>query len=119
MNITVILCTYNRAHSLSKALESAANLAVPSSIAWEVLVVDNNSNDETPKIVEQFSSRYPTLFRYLFQPPPGKSHALNSGIQAACGNILAFMDDDVIVDPSWLSNLTTVLHVGEFAGAGG
>jgi len=119
MNITVILCTYNRAHSLSKALESAANLTLPSSIAWEVLVVDNNSNDQTPKIIEQFCSRYPNRFRYLFEPRPGKSHALNSGIQAAHGNILAFMDDDVIVESSWLNNLTTVLDTGEFAGAGG
>ena len=119
MNITIILCTYNRAHSLSKALESAANLTVPSSIAWEVLVVDNNSTDDTQKSVETFCNRYPNRFRYLFEPRPGKSHALNSGIQAACGNILAFMDDDVIVEPSWLNHLTTVLHAGEFAGAGG
>lgn len=119
MNITVILCTYNRAHSLSKALESAANLTVPNYIAWEVLVVDNNSDDQTPKVVEQFSNRYPTRFRYLFEPRSGKSHALNSGIQAARGNILAFMDDDVLVERSWLNNLTTVLHAGECAGVGG
>jgi glucosyl-dolichyl phosphate glucuronosyltransferase len=119
MTITVILCTYNRAQSLSKALESAANLMVPDSIAWEVLVVDNNSNDETKNIVEQFSNRHPNRFRYLFEPRPGKSYALNSGIQAARGNILAFIDDDVIVETSWLNNLTTVFHADEFAGAGG
>ena len=47
MNITVILCTYNRCHSLAKALASAAALRVPESAEWEVLVVDNNSRDQT------------------------------------------------------------------------
>jgi len=119
MNITVILCTYNRCRSLAKALASAAALQVPESIEWEVLVVDNNSRDQTSEVVKEFCTRYPGRFRYLFEPEPGKSHALNSAIREARGTVLAFMDDDVTVDRSWLTNLTAVLQSGEWAGAGG
>jgi glycosyltransferase involved in cell wall biosynthesis len=119
MNITVILCTYNRCQSLAKTLASAAALRVPESVEWEVLVVDNNSRDQTCEVVREFVNRYPSRFRYLFEPQPGKSYALNSGIQEARGTVLAFVDDDVTVEPSWLTNLTATLHRGEWAGAGG
>jgi glycosyltransferase involved in cell wall biosynthesis len=119
MDITVILCTYNRCQSLAKALDSAAGLTLPQSVDWEVLVVDNNSHDQTREVVEGFCRRYPGRFRYLFEPQPGKSYALNAGIRDASGDILAFMDDDVILEPSWLQNLTLSLHDKQWAGAGG
>jgi glycosyltransferase involved in cell wall biosynthesis len=119
MNVTVILCTYNRFQSLTQALDSVAVSLLPSSVGWEVLVVDNNSKDRTREVVEDFSRRYPGRFRYLFEPKQGKSHALNSGIREAQGEILAFMDDDVTVEPTWLQILTANLHDGQWAGAGG
>ena len=119
MNVTVILCTYNRCRSLAKAIESAAALNVSESVEWEVLVVDNNSRDQTCEVVRDFCNRYPGRFRYLFEPQPGKSYALNSGIREARGTVLAFIDDDVTVEPSWLTNLTATLYNGEWAGAGG
>ena len=99
MNTTIIVCTYNRCKSLAKTLESIATLRVPGPVEWEVLVVDNNSTDQTRAVVEGFSCRYPSRFRYLFEPQQGKSCALNAGIQAARGEILAFTDDDVTVEP--------------------
>jgi glucosyl-dolichyl phosphate glucuronosyltransferase len=119
MRLTVILCTYNRCRSLAKALESVAASQLPSAVEWEVLVVDNNSRDETRGVVEDFCARYPGRFRYLFEPQPGKSYALNSGVQEARGEILAFMDDDVTVEPTWLQELTAALEGGEWVGAGG
>jgi glucosyl-dolichyl phosphate glucuronosyltransferase len=119
MNITLIVCTYNRCESLAATLDSIARSALPDSIEWEVLVVDNNSGDQTREIAEGFCRRYPTRFRYLFEAHPGKSYALNSGIRAARGDILAFTDDDVIVDPNWLRNLTARLHSIEWSGAAG
>jgi GT2 family glycosyltransferase len=82
-------------------------------------VVDNNSNDQTHEVVEDFSCRHPGRFRYLFEPKPGKSHALNAGIREAHGDILAFIDDDVIVERNWLRNLTAALDGNAWAGAGG
>jgi glycosyltransferase involved in cell wall biosynthesis len=119
MKITVVLCTYNRCQSLAKALASAAALTLPDSVEWEVLVVDNNSRDQTREVVEDFCGRYPGRFRYLFEPQPGKSYALNAGIREARGDVLAFMDDDVTVERSWLQNLTAGLQDSEWAGAGG
>src|SRR5271156_2755228 len=95
MKLSDILCTYNRAESLAKALASIAQSTVPDSIQWEVLVVDNNSRDATRSVVEEFWWRDPSRFRYLFEPKQGKSNALNAGIQQARGEILAFTDDDV------------------------
>ena len=119
MNITVVLCTYNRCETLAKALRSVAMSKVPESLGWEVLVVDNNSDDQTRNVVDEYCTEFPGRFRYLFESQPGKSHALNSGIEAARGQLLAFMDDDVIVEPMWLQNLTARLHDRKWAGCGG
>ncbi len=84
MKISVILCTHNRCQSLAKALNSLAALTLPESVEWEVLVVDNNSSDGTREVVQRdFCGRYPGRFRYLFEPQPGKSYALNAGIRQA------------------------------------
>lgn len=119
IKISVILCTYDRCTSLAKTLESVEASLLPASVGWEVLVVDNNSKDQTREVVNGFCLRYPGRFRYLFEPRQGKSHALNTGIREAGGEILAFLDDDVIVEPVWLQNLTANLHDGKWAGAGG
>jgi GT2 family glycosyltransferase len=92
---------------------------MPESVEWTVLVVDNNSNDGTLKVVEDFCNRHPGRFRYIFEPRQGKSRALNTGIREARGEVLAFMDDDVTVEPTWLRNLTSLLHDSGYAGAGG
>ena len=119
MNITVVVCTYNRCQSLAQALESVACSRMPASVDWNVLVVDNNSRDQTPSVVEDYRRRYPNRFRYLFESRPGKSHALNAALRAAQADVLAFMDDDVKVDPDWLHNLTSCFRDPQWAGAGG
>ena len=115
MDITVILCTFNRSRMSCRRLWPALLprcCRIP--IGWEVLVVDNNSKDKTREVVDEFRDQYPDRFRYLFEPQPGKSHALNAGIQEARGDILAFMDDDVIVEPTWLelSHLHCAMVIG-------
>lgn len=119
MNISVILCTYNRCQSLPTALGSIADQTIPGSIEWEVLVVDNNSTDQTRQVVESFSERYRGRFRYLFERQQGLSSARNAGIREARGAVLAFMDDDVAVEKTWLRSLTGHLHDGAWSGAGG
>jgi glycosyltransferase involved in cell wall biosynthesis len=119
MNISVILCTYNRCEDLRIALASVAASKMPESDGWDVLIVDNNSSDRTRDVAQDFCGRYPGRFKYLFEPRQGKSYALNTGIKEASGEILAFMDDDVTVDSQWLQNLTEGLHDSEWAGSGG
>jgi glycosyltransferase involved in cell wall biosynthesis len=119
MRISVIVCTYNRAETLRKALESVAAQTLPGLLEREVVVVDNNSRDHTREVVQDFCSRYPRQFRYVFEPNQGLNHARNSGVQEARGEVLAFMDDDVTVEPGWLDNLTAPLRIGKWAGSGG
>jgi glycosyltransferase involved in cell wall biosynthesis len=119
MNITVIVCTFNRRDLLKVALESIAASDMPAGLRWEILVADNNSNDGTPAAVEDFMCRHPGRCRYVFEPRPGKSNALNAAIVAARGEILAFADDDVTVHPQWLSSLTAPILNGTWVGSGG
>jgi GT2 family glycosyltransferase len=70
-------------------------------------------------VVEDFSRRYPGRFRYVFEGKAGKSFALNTGIRASQADVLALLDDDVTVEPTWLTNLTAALRDGEWAGTGG
>jgi len=104
---------------LAKTLESVARSVVPNSVQWDVLVVDNNSTDQTREVIEGFCLGYPGRFSYLFEPRQGKSYALNTGFARAGGEVLAFVDDDVVVDPQWLYHLTAPLSGGEWAGAAG
>jgi len=76
---------------------------------WEVIVVDNNSSDDTRAVVEGRVARYPVPLRYLFEPAQGRSHALNSGISASGAEILVFTDDDVLVADGWLDAATAPL----------
>ena len=117
--ITVVICTYNRCRLLARALDSVAGSRLVGSQRWEVLVIDNNSRDDTKAVIEDFSRRYPGRFRYHFELKPGKSNALNTGLRESHGSVLAFMDDDVTVDEHWLQNLTAPLRQGECAGVGG
>jgi glucosyl-dolichyl phosphate glucuronosyltransferase len=119
MNISLIICTYNRCESLLKTLESVAASELPPSIEWEVVVVDNNSRDQTCAAVQDFSALHPGRFRYLLEPKQGLSNARNAGIRAALGEVIAFTDDDVIVEASWLLNLTRSLLDRSWGGAGG
>src|SRR5271170_5558250 len=117
--ISVIICTYNRSRSLGEAVESVASEILTQPLGWEILVVDNNSNDKTRQVVEGLICRYPERIRYVFEPKQGISHARNAGIKESRGEILAFIDDDETAEGAWLQNLTANLHSGEWAGAGG
>lgn len=119
MYITVIVCTYNRCRLLPKTLASLANSVAPPEVDWEVLVVDNNSTDGTGEVVRDFSSRYPGRFRYVLEAKQGLSYARNTGVRESRGKLLAFTDDDVVVDPGWLWSLTSGLRSGECVGAAG
>lgn len=99
MDISVVICTRNRAASLDRVLASAAEMSVPD-IAWELLIVDNGSGDDVGKVVDRYKSRLP--LRLERQPEPGLSRARNCGVMSARGKHVIWTDDDVILDPQWL-----------------
>jgi glycosyltransferase involved in cell wall biosynthesis len=99
--LSVVLSTYNRAVMLSDAVR--ALLAVDrDSPPHEIIVVDNNSADETRPVVEALLRQAGGRLRYAFEPEQGLSHARNRGIADARGRYVAFTDDDVRVEPGWV-----------------
>ncbi len=106
--ISVIICTHNRAPLLARAIESLAAQARP--VPTEIVVVDNCSTDTTQRVVQQLSDRYPGLIRYVMEERLGLSHARNAGMRAAQGDIVAFIDDDVILCAGWLEELARAFH---------
>ena len=107
IRISVVICTYNRAKILGETLGSYASLNNPVGKKYELLIVDNNSNDDTRIVSEEFIQTCPEA-RYLFEPTPGLSHARNKGIKEAHGDIIAFVDDDVFFDPNWLIEVVNI-----------
>jgi len=103
MRFSVVIPTYNRAELLALALDSV--LAQRTSVPYEVIAVDNNSTDHTREVVERAAKGAAAEVRYVFEPVQGSSAARNAGIAAARGEILAFLDDDVIAEPDWLAAL--------------
>ena len=108
MKFSIIIATYNRADELPRTLKSLKGLEVVE--PWEVIVVDNNSSDNTREVVEGAVQSFPAPVRYLMEREQGRSAALNTGIKAAQGEILAVTDDDVRVDPHWLKNAERALR---------
>ena len=101
MDVTVAICTRNRARSLDRTLESLAQMRIPDGLAWEVVVVNNNSTDDTDSVIGNYATQLP--IRREFEAKPGLSNARNRAVVAARGRYIVWTDDDVIVDPAWLS----------------
>lgn len=101
VRITVAICTYNRCGLFRSTLQSLAGLEAPEELTWELLVVDNASTDKTPEVVEAFEGRLP--LRSVREPRQGLSHARNRAVREMRGDYIIWTDDDVQVDPGWLS----------------
>lgn len=104
MDASVIVCTYNRADSLKETLQALQALRVELGVTWEIIVVDNNSSDDTARVVQEAAEHWPIL-RYEFEPEQGLSYARNHGIAAAQGEVILFTDDDVLPEPDWLATV--------------
>jgi glycosyltransferase involved in cell wall biosynthesis len=119
VDVSIVLATYNRAASLQKTLKCFSALVYPPDLTWELLVVDNNSSDDTREVIEKFVKDAKFTVRYMFEGQQGRSAALNSGIAAAAGGIIAFTDDDVLLHSEWLRNLARAFERFECAAVGG
>jgi glycosyltransferase involved in cell wall biosynthesis len=119
VSISVIIATYNRCESLKDTLNSLLAQEGSGSFDYEILVIDNNSKDKTKEVVESYLSKFNGKIRYLFEPKQGKTFALNRAIKEAKGEILAFTDDDVIIDKEWLLNIFECFKKYDCDGIGG
>lgn len=114
LQISLIICTYNRAELLPNCLVHATAQSLPSG-SYEVIVVDNASSDHTHAIVQQFPG-----VRYLYCATRGLSSARNTGVTAARAPLVAFIDDDCLADPNLLAELVeTFVRHPEAGCAGG
>jgi len=119
MLISVIITTYKRADYLRKCLEAVATQVIDPSM-YEVIVVDNNSQDGTESTVFEFAHLHPEInIRYILELSQGTSFARNCGIQTASGDYLCFTEDDAAPHPDWLVNLVAVLREFDAGCAGG
>jgi glycosyltransferase involved in cell wall biosynthesis len=104
-DISIIIPTFNRAELLEGALNSIVTV-IASTDAVEIVIVDNGSLDKTASVVREMGSKFPRYeWRYFYEPIPGLLSGRHRGMEEARGEILSFLDDDVLLTPSWPSAL--------------
>jgi cellulose synthase/poly-beta-1,6-N-acetylglucosamine synthase-like glycosyltransferase len=108
--ISVVVCSYNGAQRIRDCLEGISRLEYP---RFEVIMVDDGSTDNTSEIARQFP------VRLIRTEQRGLSHARNTGLRAAAGDIVAYIDDDARPDPHWLTDLASSFAGTNHAGVGG
>jgi glucosyl-dolichyl phosphate glucuronosyltransferase len=118
MDASIIVCTYNRAESLRDTLSALRSQQTPADRQWEVIVVDNNSTDQTRQVVEEVQKAWP-LLRYEHETKQGLSHARNQGIAHAQGDVILFTDDDVRPEADWLETTLAGLEDHQADACGG
>ena len=108
MMISIVLCTYNNCESLRKTLQNIFknNLSKNNT---ELLVIDNNSTDDTRTVCDEFINEAPLHFSYYVEKKQGLSHARNLGLAKASGEYILFTDDDAIIKNDWLENYVSYL----------
>ncbi len=103
-DVSVVICTYNRCDMLPQALESVLAQET-GGVRYELIVVDNNSQDGTREVVEAFLRYGYSNMRYIFEGKQGLPHARNTGMMYARAPIIAFTDDDVRVTKDWVKRI--------------
>jgi len=120
IRISLVICTYNRDTYLPDALESVKNQSFDKN-HFELIIVDNHSTDNTASILKRFIYQNPLLnIKYCFEEQKGLSFARNRGVAEANGSIITYIDDDVILSPSFLHDIATFFDTHRNAvGVGG
>ena len=108
--ISVVICSYNGASTIRDCFEALLKLEYRNS---EVIVVNDGSNDQTRSIAEAYG------FRVISTANHGLSSARNTGMNAATGDIIAYIDDDAYPDPHWLTYLAASFMSSDYVGVGG
>lgn len=98
---SVVVCTYNRSALMADAVRSICEQEFDRSL-FEVLIVDNNSTDDTRAVSEALAGEFPNV-RYVVEVKQGLSHARNCGYLAARGKYVGYLDDDAVANPHWLT----------------
>lgn len=109
MKLDVIIPTFNRASCLAKTLCSLATAPVPGNLDVTIIVVDNNSTDDTAKIFDEALHEFTqSHLEYVFEKKQGRSSALNAGLRKANGDLVAAIDDDERIQADWFIQLEKI-----------
>lgn len=103
---SVVICSFNRAALLPRALDS---LLAQHESDWEAIVVDDGSQDDTPHVMRDYIGRYPQI-RYMAHANRGLARSRNAGIQAAAGRYVTFLDSDDAYAPEHLASRRAILE---------
>lgn len=108
LSLTVAICTWNRCERLRSTLDSLTKVVVPQYVHWDVVVVNNNSTDATDAVVAEFAGRLP--LRCVHEPRAGVSFARNTAARTATGDYVFWLDDDVLVPPTWMESYVAAVR---------
>lgn len=117
MLLSLVICTYNRDKILDPCLKALISQSQGKSNI-EILVIDNNSSDETERVVQNYQKAYPEL-RYFLEEKQGISNARNRGMEEAKGEWIGYIDDDAIVDENFVNESLLTINQREFDAFGG
>lgn len=111
MKLNVIIPTYNRAKLLTHTLQSVENAHIPPNLEIEVIIVNNNSDDDTEKIAKDYQNKAEKKkVSYLFEEKQGRSAAVNAGIRHSEGDLITMIDDDIRIEKDWFVQIEKIFR---------
>ncbi|BAY27380.1 glycosyl transferase family protein [Calothrix sp. NIES-2100] len=104
LDISVAIPTYNGAERLPKILARLLAQTGIEKLTWEIIIIDNNSSDNTPEIIHNYQNNWnhKSVLRYFREPKQGIAFARQRAVSEARGELIAFLDDDNLPDPNWV-----------------
>src|ERR1043165_6290906 len=103
-DVSVVVCTYNRAALLTRTVESLFAQKTETA-TFEILIIDYNTIDKTLDVVAALQTKATVTLRYIHEPRQGNAYARNTGVEQAHAPIVAFLDDDVVPAENWIHTI--------------
>jgi glycosyltransferase involved in cell wall biosynthesis len=105
VNFTVAIPTYNGEHRLPELLDRLKTQINTENFSWEIIIVDNNSNDNTASVIQAYCANWLQNFplKYCLETQQGAAFARQRAIQEARSELIGFLDDDVLPAPDWVA----------------
>lgn len=119
MDISIIICSYNRCQNLPECFTCLEKQILTAPLKWEIVLIDNNSSDDTKLVTETFNHNSELDIHYVFESRQGVSAARNKGIDQSRGTYLISIDDDIRVTENWLQSIVSTFKQYDCDAVGG